>query len=150
MCEMCGRGEWLKIVTSTGKIPDYLILYHKDGDVVNNNLDNVSLRCDTCSKLRDAKKVAFLTPAKGTKNANHAHVGKLYIHKGAQNKFVFPRDLERYLAEGWERGRITHTRPPPHTGKIRITDGVRNRIWEKDVPLPEGWWRGQVKKDDSF
>lgn len=45
-CELCG---WNKINPTTGKVP--LDIHHKDGNYLNNNIDNLQVLCPNCHSL---------------------------------------------------------------------------------------------------
>ena len=40
-CEICKAGIWLKQLEQLVSLPSYLVLYHKNGDKDNYNLDNI-------------------------------------------------------------------------------------------------------------
>ena len=71
--------------------------------------------------------------------------GLIYINKDNINKRVREENLEKYLEEGWKKGRINHN---SIKGKIRIEkDGILKFINKEDLESMEknGW-----KKDHSF
>lgn len=144
-CEICNLGIWIKQMKEQQSIPDYLVLYHKDGDKGNTNFNNISLRCVYCSKFPEIKKEAFLQPARKQINKNHGNAGCVWYNNGLMSKFVRPHEIELFEKMGWQKGRIRDYREPPSSkGKIFITNGIINRFVDPDKPFPEGWWKGKT------
>lgn len=144
-CEICGAGTWIKKAMTEQQLPDYLVLYHRDGQKDNNNVHNVALRCLYCSKLPEIRRDSFKNPRKKI-NQNHAHAGSAWYNNGLMNKFLKPEEFAIFKQMGWERGKMVpkDKLPPSHKGKIRITNGVINKFWNPAEPIPEGWWRGKL------
>lgn len=152
-CEICGVGTWIKKVQADKHLPDYLVLYHRDGCIDNKNINNIALRCLYCSTLPNIKKESFSKPRKKI-NKKHAHAGSAWYNNGLMNKFIKPEEFEIFRKMGWERGKMVpkDKLPPCHKGKIRITNGVMNKLWDPKDPIPDGWWRGKLNysKFDKF
>mgnify|MGYP003346521214 FL=1 len=144
-CEICGAGIWLKQLMQLQAVPDYLVLYHKDGDKGNYNLDNISLRCTWCAKYSGIGKSAFKKKKKRV-NRKHGHSGSVWYNNGLMSKFIKPREVMIFEMMGWKKGRAIYkmTPPPNHAGKLRITNGVHNRWVKADESVPDGWWRGKA------
>jgi hypothetical protein len=145
-CEICGVGIWLKKLQADKRLPDYLVLYHRDGQLYNKNIDNVALRCVYCSKHPDIKGESFKHPKKKM-NPDHIQAGRVWYNNGIINKFVDPAEVHLFKKMGWERGRMVPPKdklPPNHAGKIRITNGIINKFWDPVNPIPDGWWRGKL------
>lgn len=144
-CEICGVGTWIKIMQQDQRLPDYLVLYHKDGVEENKNINNLQLRCLYCSKFPDIRPESFKNPRKRI-NKSHGHAGSAWYNNGLMNKLIKPSEFEIFDKMGWKRGRMVpkDKMPPDHTGKIRITNGVINKYIYPTEPIPEGWWRGRL------
>lgn len=73
-------------------------------------------------------------PSKNPKNAkkiSEARRGKIYVRKDGKSIVISPEDLDKYLADGWERGRVgkwSHDQK----GKIGIIFNGTNRLISKD------------------
>ena len=141
ICEICRKGIWLKELEGVSKIPDHMVLYHKDGRIVNNKMSNLAFRCNYCASMPRITKKAFTDLPKFI-NKNHGHAGSAWYHRGTENKFLKPKDVEAHLADGWIKGRKIHTRPPNQLGKIMITNGTKNRYMAVRSTPPKGWWKG--------
>jgi hypothetical protein len=144
-CEICGVGTWIAKAKIEQRLPDYLVLYHKDGQKENKKLQNVTLRCLYCSERPNIRRESFFKPRKKI-NKNHAHAGSQWYNNGFMNKFIKPEEFEIFKKMGWERGKMVpeNKQPPNHKGKIRITNGVINKFWNPVEPIPDGWWRGKL------
>ena len=142
-CEVCGAGIWLKQLLQLQRVPDYLVLYHKDGNKENTNLHNLELRCSYCAKYSSITKDSFSRKKKRI-NTRHGHAGSVWYNNGLMSKFLKKNEVAIFERMGWKKGRIVKKGPPDHSGKIRITNGVHNTYaWPND-PLPPGWWRGKA------
>mgnify|MGYP003351492100 CR=1 FL=1 len=103
-CEICGAGIWLKQLLQLQAVPDYLLLYHKDGDKGNYNLDNISLRCTWCAKYSGIVKGAFKKKKKRV-SRKHGHSGSVWYNNGLMSKFIKPREVMIFEMMGWKKGR---------------------------------------------
>ena len=79
--------------------------------------------------------------------------GDVWIKKENRCIKIKGHDLDKYLSEGWVRGRIINNYKKPHITKtIHITkDGNNKNIeeFELDKYLSEGWVRGRSLKNTS-
>lgn len=144
-CEICRTGIWIRSFQKNQHLPDYLVLYYRDGQIDNKKIHNVALRCSYCAARPNIKKESFQKKKKKV-NKNHAHAGSAWYNNGLMNKFVKPEEFHIFKKMGWERGKMVPKEkcPPSHKGMIRITNGVMNRVWNPDKPIPDGWWRGKL------
>ena len=150
-CEICKAGIWLKHLEQLVSLPSYLVLYHKNGDKDNYNLDNIAIRCTYCAKYDHITPASFKLMRKKA-NKDHGHAGSLWYNNGLMSKFLKPHEIDIFVKMGWNKGRIVKKGPPSTSGKIRITNGVLNsHIWPHEK-IKEGWWRGKanfIAKYDS-
>lgn len=141
-CEICKVGIWLKQLEQTNCLPSYLLLYHKNGDKENYNLDNIAIRCTYCAKYPNITYTAFITRKKI--NTHHGHAGSQWYNNGLMSKFLKPNEIDIFIRMGWIKGRIVKKGPPSTKGKVRITNGVMNsHIWPHEK-IPDGWWLGKA------
>lgn len=146
VCEICNIGIWLKQMKQQQSIPAYLVLYHRDGNKENYNLQNIALRCQYCSQFSNLERKAFLEPPPKIKKMNHSLTGTVWFNNGLMSKIVMPHEIPLFERMGWERGRIRTYREPPSTkGTIMITNGIKNKVALPNDPIPAGWWRGMTK-----
>jgi hypothetical protein len=148
-CVVCRHGHWQRQLSKESGFPDDLVLYHRvaglvqpDFDVGAANVGDLSLRCLYCSGQKGIVSSSY-TAIRKPKKMNHGQLGWAWMNNGTENKLVKPEDQGNM--EGWKKGRIISTRPPNHTGGVRITNGVVNRIIRPDETIPEGWWKGRAK-----
>lgn len=150
-CEICKAGIWLKQLEPTKTLPSYLLLYHKNGDKENYNLDNLSIRCAYCAKYPNITPASFKQMRKKI-NTTHGHAGSVWYNNGLMSKFLKPNEVPIFIHMGWAKGRIVEKGPPSTSGKIRITNGVMNSHIFPHEQVPPGWWRGKanfIAKYDS-
>jgi len=143
-CEMCGAGTWIKLAQIDNKLPDYLVLYHRDGIKENKNINNMALRCTYCAQHRDIIQESFRRPRRRVMK-EHGHYGSAWYNNGKMKKFIKSSEFDMFKKMGWERGRMVpkNKLPPNHSGKIRITNGIVNAFAISVDEIPTGWWRGK-------
>jgi hypothetical protein len=144
-CEICGAGTWIKFAQTKQELPDYLVLYHRDGHKENKNINNLALRCTYCAEHSNILPESFRHPRK-TIDRSHGHAGSAWYNNGLMSKFIKPAEFEIFERMGWKRGRMVPRDkfPPNHRGKTRITNGVINKWISSDQPIPDGWWHGKL------
>ena len=142
-CEICNHGYWIKQVISTKIVPSTLVLYHIDGDNVNNNFDNISLRCIYCAKSRRiSRKILMKNHKIEILGGLNGLQGKVWITNDIINKFMDKDEAQIFIDNmGWRRGRIGTTTPPSPAGCRIISNGfITKRIKKTGKLPPEGWW----------
>lgn len=91
---------------------------------------------DTREKLRIAN-----TGKKRTDNQRLANkirnTGKIWIRKDNTQKTIRPEELEKYLLEGWEKGRLKNKKPAWNKGLTKDVDLRLNAISQKRKSLHE-------------
>ena len=58
------------------------------------------------SETRHKMKLSETHKQRIGENARKANTGRKWIHKGGTQKFVKPEELQQYLDDGWEQGKI--------------------------------------------
>lgn len=55
----------------------------------------------------------------------HHSAGRIVINNGIKHKYIFPKDLDKYLSEGWVKGKIVKK---SQKGRIRINNGIEEKF----------------------
>lgn len=73
--------------------------------------------------------------------------GRIWINDGSRNKFIRQEDLDSMLSQGYKIGRLQSNEG--HKGTFFITNGVENKLLKGNSKIPEGWWKGMTRHEDS-
>lgn len=82
-----------------------------------------------------------------TKYVHHSK-GRIVLNNGIIHKYVLPKELDKYLSEGWTKGNC-NINPVTNNGKIVINKDGSNKFIKPenlDRYLSEGWTKGKIKK----
>jgi hypothetical protein len=150
-CSVCHHGYWTTSLSPERGFPDDLILYHSSAGIVQPDFDvgsamlaDLTLRCTYCSSIERIQKESFVKVRKPPIKSG-GKVGWHWVNDGINNKFVGPDVVDVWYERGWVRGRIQDIIPPSHSGSVRITNGVVNRIIKSHEEIHVGWWKGRSK-----
>ena len=69
--------------------------------------------------------------------------GRIFVNNGESNKFIYPEELENYLASGWTKGK----KPLSEEHKRKIGESGKGRSgWNKGMP---GTFLGKKHSEES-
>ena len=78
----------------------------------------------------------------------HHSKGRIVLNNGSIHKYILPRDLDKYLSEGWVKGEIEHST----LNRISIKKEDKQRFVlesELDKYLSEGWVKGGISRNKN-
>lgn len=77
---------------------------------------------------------------------SNSQYGTVWIHKIETNKKIKAEELDDYIDLGWTKGRyLKDYTPPNQKGKFWITNGLSNKMIDREQPVPNGWWKGRFQ-----
>lgn len=99
-------------------------------------------------KVSEFRKLGRIKSPETLEKQRQRALGRIHINNGSQEKKIYPKDLQRFIDEGWKVGRV-----------IRVHNPSAGRIWvhfgeeKEEVILPEqlqsyldsGWVRGRKR-----
>lgn len=76
------------------------------------------------------------------------HEGKLFINNGNTNKLIYSEELDKYISEGWSRGRISYSNKRYYVNNGSINKRVS--LEEINEYIDNGWKRGRLNKRSNL
>ena len=81
----------------------------------------------------------------------HHSAGRIVINNGIKHKYIFPKDLDKYLSEGWVKGGLSRNKNAKShiKGCVWINNGIEQQriaVSDLDKYLSEGWVKGTCQK----
>ena len=83
-----------------------------------------------------------------TKYVHHSK-GRIVLNNGIIHKYVLPKELDKYLSEGWIKGEIVHST----ANRISIKKENKQKFVlesELDKYLSEGWTKGGISRNKNM
>lgn len=77
--------------------------------------------------------------------------GKIHINRDGKERKIYPKDLSRYLLEGWNKGRAGKVYNPSK-GRVWIHKGAETTLVKKEELqqyIEEGWIKGRRKEETT-